>query len=85
MVKVVYLKESEAPAPPKKMSARALESLRIIQGIKEGQVAQVTPEEGGSLPGLKRSLSRAATSANIKVEVYESPEHQGSVFIKRKK
>ena len=61
------LKESEVPAPPKAMSASAKASLEIINALKPGHVAKVTPDAGQSLRGLKSGLTRVATNNGKKV------------------
>jgi len=83
--KVEYVKESEAPAVPRSMSKSAQETLKILLGLKEGQVAKVTPDEGQTLRGLKASFSRVATGQKMKVVSYESPEVPGVLFVKRSK
>ncbi len=86
MAKVEYLNERDAPAPPKPLSKAAALSLEILKGIKDGQVAKVTPDdEGQTLRGLKSSISRVAKSHGMKVEAYESAEFPGSLYVKKLK
>jgi hypothetical protein len=83
--KVEYIPEREAPAPPKPMTKSAQESLAILQGLKEGQVARVTPDKGRNIRGLKASLSRVATSQKLKIQSYEVPDEPGVLYIRKSK
>jgi hypothetical protein len=83
VVKVEYIAEKDAPAPPKALSKSAAETLRILQGIKEGQVAKVTPDEGQTTRGLKASFSRVAKGQGLKIQSYEVPDQPGVVFVRK--
>jgi hypothetical protein len=86
MVKVEYISEKDAPAPPRALSKTAAESLRILQGLKDGHVAKVTPEPGGqTLRGLKASFSRVAKNHGLKVQSYEAPDQPGVLFVRKTK
>lgn len=71
MPNVEYIKKSEAPAPPKPVSKSAQEILGVLDGIKAGQVAKVTPDEGQSLRGMKVAYGRVASNRNIKIRTWD--------------
>ncbi len=86
MAKVEYISEKDAPAPPKALSKTAAESLKILQGLKDGHVARITPgSDGQTLRGLKASFSRVAKSQGLKVQSYEVPEEPGVMYIRKTK
>ncbi len=83
-MQVEYLKESDAPKPPKSLSKSAAQVLEVIQTIKDGQVAKVTPDEGQTLRGLKASFSRVANGRNLKIQTW-SVEGDDSLYVKKSK
>lgn len=86
MPQVEYIPEKDAPAPPKKLSKTASQTLAILMGIKDGQVAKITVEEGGqTLRGMKASVSRVAKSHNLKVLSYEAPGEPNVLYVKKTK
>jgi hypothetical protein len=86
MVKVEYIAEKDAPAPPKVLSKTAAESLRILQGLKDGHVAKVTPDaDGQTLRGLKASFSRVAKNNGLKIQSYEVADQPGILFVRKSK
>lgn len=70
MASVEYISEKEAPAPPRALSKNATETLRMLQGIKDGQVAKVLPEGSQSIRGLKASFTRVARGQGMKVQAW---------------
>lgn len=75
MPTVEYIKESEAPQAPKPMSKKAQDVLDVISGIKAGQVAKITPDEGQSLRGLKVSYGRVASNRGIKIQTWDDGQY----------
>lgn len=73
------IKESDAPPPPKLMSASAKASLEIINALKPGHVAKITVPEGQSLRGIKSGISRVAKNNDKKVLTWDS---DGLVYVK---
>jgi len=84
MARVEYIPEAEAPGIPKTLSASAMETLRIIHGLKPGTVAKVWPDENQTLRGLKTSFSRIAKGQGIKLEVW-SLEGDDYIYVKKSK
>lgn len=83
-MQVEYLKESNAPKPPKPLSRNAARVLEILNTIKSDQVAKVTPGEEQTLRGLKASFSRVATRRGLKVQTWNiDGEH--ALYVKRLK
>lgn len=78
-LKVEIIDEKEAPAPPKAMTARAKESLAVINQLKPGKVARITPGDGQSTRGLKAGLTRVAKSNGKKVVTWDQ---DGVVYVK---
>ena len=83
-MRVEYLKESEAPAPPKPLSKSAAAALEVVRTIKDGQVAKVTPEDGQSIRGLKAAFTRVATTQKVKVQSW-SVEGDEALYVKKLK
>jgi hypothetical protein len=84
MATVEYIAEKDAPAPPKTLSKSAQDTLRMLHGLKDGQVAKVTPDEGQTLRGLKTSFSRVAKGQGIKIQVW-GISGDNHVYVKRTK
>lgn len=82
MAKVEYIAEKDAPAPPKPLSKSSAQVLEILQGIKDGQVARVTPEENQSIRGLKSSFSRVATGQKLKIQTWNI-EGEDVLYVKK--
>lgn len=83
-MQVEYLKETEAPAPPKPLSKSAAAALDILNTIKDGQVAKVTPGEGQTIRGLKASFTRVATGQKMKIQTW-SVEGDDTLYVKKLK
>ncbi len=66
-MQVTYINEKDAPQPPAPMSKGLAESVAVLQSLKKGQVAAITPDDGQTLRGLKASYGRAAKKAQLKV------------------
>jgi hypothetical protein len=83
-MRVEYIKESKAPAPPKPLSKSAAAALDILMTIKDGQVAKVTPGEGQTIRGLKASFTRVATNQKMKVQTW-NVEGDEALYVKKLK
>lgn len=68
---VTIIDEKEAPAPPKFSSALTLMSLEVLNGLKKGKVARITPDEDETPRGVKQSLARIAKANNTKISLWE--------------
>ncbi|MGC4192317.1 MAG: hypothetical protein QM589_14285 [Thermomicrobiales bacterium] len=84
MPNVEYIAEHDAPPPPRAISKGAAETLRIIHGIKDGQVAKVTPDGGQTLRGLKASFTRVARGQGIKIQTWTVLDNP-SLYVKKVK
>jgi len=84
MPNVEYIAEKDAPAPPRALSKGAAETLRIIQGIKDGQVAKITPDGSQSIRGLKASFTRVARGQGIKIQTW-TVEDDPHFYVKKVK
>jgi len=82
MANVEYISEKEAPTPPRPLSKGAAETLRIIQGIKDGHVARVTPEESQTIRGLKASFTRVARGQGIKIQTW-TVDDDPSLYVRK--
>ncbi len=71
--------EKDAPKPPKAVSKSAREVLELINSLKPGKVARVSPQEGQTVRGVKTSISRVASNNQKKIEVWSIDE---TVYIK---
>jgi hypothetical protein len=69
-MQVEYIKESEAPKPPKPLSKSAAAALEVLTTLKDGQVAKVTPSAGQTIRGLKASFTRAAKGQKLRVQTW---------------
>ena len=76
------MKEADAPKPPKPVSKASAEIVGLLQGLKDGQVAKVTPDEGKSIRGLKTSFGRVASGQGIKLQTWDDGTH---MYVKRTK
>lgn len=84
MPNVEYILEKDAPAPPRSQSKGAADALRIIQGIKDGQVAKVTPDGSQTMRGLKASFTRVARGQGIKIQSW-TVEGDPTLYVKKVK
>lgn len=66
------------------MTKGVAESLEIINGIKTGMVAKIAPDGSKTPRGIKASLTRAAKSRDLKVQVWQV-DGDDSVYVKRLK
>ncbi len=78
------MREQDAPKPPRPMSKSAAQVLDILKGIKDGQVAKVTPSSDQTIRGLKASFARVATGQKVKVQTW-SVEGDDAVYVKKLK
>ncbi len=85
MAKYELLKDAETPAPPKPMSKSAAEALAQLNSIKDGQTLKITPDEGQTIASIQRSFKRVATTNKIKIVVYEVPEYENTLWVKKVK
>lgn len=83
-MQVEYIKESDAPKPPKPLSKSAARVLEVLTTIKADQVAKVTPGEDQTLRGLKTSFSRVASTRGLKVQTW-SIDGDDALYVKRLK
>lgn len=83
-MQVEYIKESDAPKPPKPLSKSAARVLEILTAIKADQVAKVTPGEDQTLRGLKTSFSRVASTRENEVQTW-SVDDDSALYVKRLK
>ena len=82
MPKVEYIAEADAPGIPKSLTKGAEESLEILNSIKTGMVAKLTPDEAKTARGIKASMSRVAKSKGIKIQIWQA-DGDDSVYIRR--
>ncbi len=75
------MKLSEAPQAPKKVSKIAEQMVSALNSLKKDEVLKLSPDDGKSLRGLKTSLGRIASNANIKVESYEVGD--GHLYVRK--
>jgi hypothetical protein len=72
--------------PPKPLSKTGAEALQILKGLKDNQVAKITPDGGGqTIRGLKASFSRVAKSQGFKVQSWEADSDPGVLFLRKTK
>jgi hypothetical protein len=62
------IKLADAPEAPKKLSKVAEQMVSALNSLKKDEVLKLSPDDGKSLRGLKTSLGRIASNADIKVE-----------------
>ncbi len=62
------MKLSDAPEAPKKLTKVAEQMVSALNSLKKDEVLKLSPDDGKSLRGLKTSLGRIASNADIKVE-----------------
>ena len=74
------IKASEAPAPPKKLSKVANELMSALSNLKKDEVLKITPDAGKTLRGIKTSVGRITSGANVKVETWDDGS---SVYVKK--
>ena len=65
------IKLSDAPAAPKKVSKIAEQMVSALGSLKKDEVLKLTADEGKSLRGLKTSVGRISSNANIKVTSWD--------------
>ena len=70
-MKYEIINEKDAPAAPAPMTKGMRESSAILDQLKKGSVAAITPDDGQTVRGIKASMSRAAKRQGLKVSVYE--------------
>ena len=81
-MEVEYIREQDAPKPPRPVSKTAAEILGILNRLKEGQVAKVTPSDDRSIRGLKTSFGRVASNHGLKVTSWDDGAY---LYVKRTK
>ncbi len=81
-MRVEYIKESEAPKPPKPLSKAAAAALEVLTTLKNGQVAKVTPTDDQTIRGLKASFTRAAKGQKLKVQTW-NVEGDPALYVRR--
>jgi hypothetical protein len=69
----------DAPAPPMKKSKAAEEAESVIKQLGKGKVAQLEPDDGQTMRGLRVALGRAAKGAGIKLQTWS---HSGYLYVK---
>jgi hypothetical protein len=67
MPHIEVIKASEAPTQAATKSKIADQLITALMSIRKDQVLKLTPDEGKSLRGVKTSVGRVMTNANIKV------------------
>lgn len=80
MPKIDVIKASEAPEPPKKLSKVAEQLVSALNGLKKDEVLKLEPDPGKSIRGLKTSVGRITSNANIKVTSWDDGEN---VYVKK--
>ena len=65
------INEKDAPAARAPMTKGMRESVAILDRLKKGSVAAITPDEGQSTRGIKASMSRAAKRQGVRLTVYD--------------
>jgi len=78
-VKWTLVDRDRAPRPTRPGTTRKARSYdRVIADLRIGKVARIEPEDGGSLRGLRASVTRAAGRAGQKVRVWD---HDGTLYV----
>lgn len=68
------------PAPPRTGASRSQEFIELVESLPENKVAEITPEEGQSIRGIKVSIGRIANKREIKVRTWDAND---KVYVKR--
>ena len=66
-----FIDAKDAPAAPAKKSKAAEEADSIVQQLGKGKVAQLEPEDGQTIRGLRVALGRAAKGAGVKLQTWD--------------
>jgi hypothetical protein len=69
-VRYEFIDAKDAPAPPVKQSSAAEEAEGILRQLGKGKVAQVEPDEGQTIRGLRGALGRAAKASGVKLQTW---------------
>jgi len=80
MPTIDVIKASDAPAPPKKLSKVANELMSALSNLKKDEVLKITPDTGKTLRGIKTSVGRITSGANVKVETWDDGT---AVYVKK--
>lgn len=76
-----FVDEKDAPPAPKKTgSSKAKMFIELIETLPEGKVAEIDPEEGQSVRGIKVSVGRVASTRGITIQSWDS---DGKVYVKK--
>jgi hypothetical protein len=76
-----YIDPDKAPDPPaKKTTGKASEYIEMIENLPEDKVAEVVPDEGQSLRGIKVSVGRIASKRGLKIQSWDDGT---KVYVKR--
>ena len=81
-MEVEFIREQDAPKRPRPVSKTAAEILAVLNRLKDGQVAKVTPSDDRSIRGLKTSFGRVASNHGIKVTSWDDGTY---LYVKRTK
>ena len=78
-MKYEIIDAKDAPAAPAKQSKAAAEAESIIKQLGKGKVAQLEPEEGQTIRGLRVALGRSAKGAGVKLQTWDA---DGLLYVK---
>lgn len=77
---IQVIKESEAPAVPRKRSRTAEELLGALDRLKKDEVLKLNPDSGKTVRGLKTGVGRITKSAGLKVTTWDDGT---AVYVKK--
>ena len=78
-MKYEIIDAKDAPKAPAKKSKAAEEAESIIKQLGRGKVAQLEPEEGQTIRGLRVALGRAAKESNVRLQTWDA---DGVLYVK---
>jgi hypothetical protein len=79
-MKFSFIAEDVAPVAAIKPSAKAQAILDMLNGIEDGRVAAITPDDKMSLKGIATGVGRISKAHNIDIETWQV---DGVYYVKR--
>jgi hypothetical protein len=71
----------KAPTPPAhKGAGKAQAFIELIESLPADKVAEITPEDGQTVRGIKVSIGRIASARKIEIQSWDS---EGKVYLKK--